>query len=67
MFVVLDPLQVPFSGGLCYVHMCTHDDWYAITKEVKEQCSIIVNLLIEKFARGLPSQKFMNAIGIIYP
>jgi hypothetical protein len=57
---------VPFSGGLCYVHMCTHDNWYAITKEVKEQCSIVVNLLIEKFARELLSQKFMNAIGIIY-
>jgi hypothetical protein len=48
--------------------MCTiHDDWYAITKEVKEQCSIVVNLLIEKFAKGLPSQKFMNTIRIIYP
>jgi hypothetical protein len=47
--------------------MCTHDDWYAITKEVKEQCSIVINILIEKFASGLPSQKFMNAIGIIYP
>ncbi len=48
------------------MHMCTHDNWYAITKEVKEQCSIVVNLLIEKFARELLSQKFMNAIGIIY-
>jgi hypothetical protein len=47
--------------------MCIHDGWYAITKEVKEQCSIAINLLIEKFARGLLSQKFMNAIGIIYP
>jgi hypothetical protein len=47
--------------------MCTHDDWYVMTKEVKEQCSTIVNLFIEKFVRGLPSQKFMNAIGIIYP
>jgi len=47
--------------------MCTYDDWYAITKEVKEQCSIVVNLLIEKFVKGLFSQKFMNAIGIIFP
>jgi len=47
--------------------MCTHDAWVAITKRMKEQCSVIVINFIEELLQRFPNHEFMNVIGIIHP